>query len=116
MLRIATVLVFAAGLAACDAVNTVTEGFKHASAVESDLEESTGLKPQVGFNCSNGRLVSVTVTFPASMKRNPCVNWPNESAPQSASSSNIRLTTLCWPSRWRSEVRSLGTRTGDCNR
>ena len=71
MLRIATVLVFAAGLAACDAVNTVTEGFKHASAVESDLEESTGLKPQVGFNCSNGRLVSVTVTFPSIYEAKP---------------------------------------------
>jgi hypothetical protein len=64
MLRIALALAFAIGLAACDAVNTVTEGFSHAKAVESELEQSTGIRPQVGFNSSNGRLVSVTVSFP----------------------------------------------------
>lgn len=64
MFKIAAVLIFAIGLAACDAVNTMTEGFQHAKAVESDLEESTGVKPQVGFNWNNGRLVSVTVAFP----------------------------------------------------
>ena len=64
MFKIAAILAFAISLAACDAVNTVTEGFKHANAVESDLEESTGVRPQVGFNWNNGRLVSVTVTFP----------------------------------------------------
>ena len=36
-----------------------------ANAVASDLQESTGVKPQVGFNWDNGRLVLVTVTFPA---------------------------------------------------
>ena len=64
MLRIAGVLVFAVSLAACDAVNTVTEGFTQAKAVESELEQSTGIRPQVGFNWSNGRLVAVTVSFP----------------------------------------------------
>jgi hypothetical protein len=64
MVRIAAVLLIAAGLAACDAVNTVTEGFKQAQAVGDDLGEATGVKPQVGFNWSNGRLVSVTVAFP----------------------------------------------------
>jgi hypothetical protein len=64
MLKIAAILVIAIGLAACDAVGTVTEGFKQANAVASDLEASTGIKPEVGFNWNNGRLVSVTVTFP----------------------------------------------------
>ena len=64
MVRIAAVLLFALTLAACDAVNTVTEGSAHARAVESDLEKATGVKPRVGFNWSNGRLTSVTVQYP----------------------------------------------------
>src|SRR5690348_16462185 len=64
MLRFAAILAFALGLSACDVVSTVTEGFKEAKAVESELEQSTGMRPQVGFNWSNGRLVSVTVSFP----------------------------------------------------
>lgn len=64
MLRIAVALVFALSLAACDAVNTVTDGLSHAKAVESDLEKATGIRPKVGFNWHNGRLVSVTVEFP----------------------------------------------------
>lgn len=58
------IVVLAAGLTACDMVSTVVDGFEHAKAVESDLEEVTGLKPHVGFSWSNGRLRSVTVTFP----------------------------------------------------
>ena len=50
MSRVLAILVIALGLAACDSVNTVTEGFKQARAVENELQESTGLKPQVGFN------------------------------------------------------------------
>src|SRR5215471_12572104 len=64
MLRIGTALALALALAACDAVNTVTEGFGHAKAVEADLEQATGVRPQVGFNWNNGRLTSVTVAFP----------------------------------------------------
>jgi major membrane immunogen (membrane-anchored lipoprotein) len=64
MIRIAAVVVLALGLAACGAVDTMTEGFKHAKAVESDLEASTGVRPQVGFNWRNGRLVQVTVSYP----------------------------------------------------
>ena len=64
MFRIAAALVVLFSLAACDAVNTVTEGFSHAKAIETDLEGSTGMKPNVGFNSNNGRLTSVTVTFP----------------------------------------------------
>src|SRR5262249_9549928 len=61
MVRMAPILLVAVGLAACDAV---TEGFNHAKAVETDLEGSTGLRPQVGFTWNNGRLTSVTVTYP----------------------------------------------------
>jgi len=64
MLRIATALVFALTLAACDAVNTVSEGFSHAKAVEGDLEQATGVRPKVGFNWNNGRLISVTIQYP----------------------------------------------------
>jgi len=71
MFKIATILAFATCLAACDAFNTMTEGFKHAQAVENDLQISTGMKPQVGFNWRNGQLISVTVTFPGLYERKP---------------------------------------------
>ncbi len=64
MLRIAAVLVFAASLAACDSFNSLVDGWKHAKAVEADLETSIGMRPQVGFNWSNGWLTRVTVQFP----------------------------------------------------
>src|SRR5262245_56016096 len=64
MPRALAILIIALTLAACDAVNTVTEGFKQARAVETDLETSTGLRPQVGFYWNNGKLTSVTVMFP----------------------------------------------------
>jgi hypothetical protein len=71
MLKIAAALVFALALAACGAVDTMTEGFKHAKAVESDLEGSTGVRPQVGFNWKNGSLVLVTVTYPRLVESKP---------------------------------------------
>jgi hypothetical protein len=64
MLRIAAVLVFAASLTACNVFNTLVDGWKHAKAVEADLETSIGMRPQVGFNWTNGRLTRVTVEFP----------------------------------------------------
>jgi len=64
MLRIGAALILALALAGCDAVNTMTDGFKHAKAVETDLEGATGVKPNVGFNWRNGSLVQVTVQFP----------------------------------------------------
>jgi hypothetical protein len=57
-------LVLTLGLAACSVVSTMVDGFKYAKAVETDLEEVAGMSPGVGFNWKNGRLVSVTVTFP----------------------------------------------------
>jgi len=64
MFKTAAILVFAFTLAACDAVNTMTEGMSHARAVENELERSTGMKPSVGFNWHNGQLSSVTVQYP----------------------------------------------------
>jgi hypothetical protein len=64
MSRLAALLIVALSLTACDAISTLIEGRKYAEAVETDLEASTGMKPEVGFNWNNGRLVTVTVTFP----------------------------------------------------
>jgi len=71
MLRIFAIGLLAALLAACDATSTVTEGFKQARSVESDLETATGVKPNVGFNWANGQLVTVTVLFPAIPETKP---------------------------------------------
>jgi hypothetical protein len=64
MFRVAAILALAVSLAACDVFSTLIDGWKHAKAVEAELELSTGMRPQVGFNWHNGRLVTVTVTFP----------------------------------------------------
>jgi hypothetical protein len=58
------IVVLAFGLAACGMISSLVDGFKYAKAVESDLEQVTGVKPAVGFNWNNGRLLSVTVAFP----------------------------------------------------
>ncbi|MBR0716344.1 hypothetical protein [Bradyrhizobium liaoningense] len=71
MFRPAVLLVLALPLSACDVVSTVKEGFQQAKAVETDLEQSTGTKPQVGFNWHNGRLTSVTVQFPGIYEAKP---------------------------------------------
>ena len=64
MSRIAALLLLVFSLAGCDAISTLTDGFKYKSAVEEDLAKATGIKPQVGFQWTNGRLVQVTVVFP----------------------------------------------------
>jgi hypothetical protein len=64
MSRIAALLFLAISLAGCDVVSTLTDGFKYKATVEDDLQKTTGIKPQVGFNWTNGRLVLVTVLFP----------------------------------------------------
>lgn len=71
MFRFVLQLACATTLAGCDAVSTVTEGFKQSKAVEADLEQSTGVKPAVGFNWHNGRLVAVTVQFPRPYEDKP---------------------------------------------
>lgn len=50
-------------LAACGAVDSMTEGFKHTQEIAADLEKSTGSRPFVGFNWHNGSLTNVSVTF-----------------------------------------------------
>jgi adenylosuccinate lyase len=64
MLKLITITLLVLGLAACDAVSTMQEGAQQAKGVEAELEQSVGLKPQVGFNWVNGRLRSVNVMFP----------------------------------------------------
>jgi len=71
MFKIVAALVIVLTLAACDAVNTLTEGTAHARAVESDLEKATGVKPRVGFNWHNGQLTSVTVQYPGIVESPP---------------------------------------------
>ncbi len=56
-------LMLSATLAGCNAVDTVTEGFRHAQEVAGDLEKSVGDRPLVGFNWSNGSLANVSVNF-----------------------------------------------------
>jgi len=56
--------VCACALAACDAANTVIDGFKEARSVEDALEKFSGTRPAVSFNWSNGRLLLVSVEFP----------------------------------------------------
>jgi hypothetical protein len=69
--RFATLLAVALGLAACGVISTLVEGWRYARAVEADLENTTGVKPSVGFNWSNGRLLTVTVAYPALYERKP---------------------------------------------
>jgi hypothetical protein len=64
MRKAIAIVVLASALAACGMISSLVDGFKYAKAVESDLELVTGLKPAVGFNWNNGRLLSVTVAFP----------------------------------------------------
>ncbi len=58
-------------VAGCGLVDAVFDGFKHAKAVENDLFAMVGVKPAVGFNWHNGRLTSVTVTFPNLLQDKP---------------------------------------------
>src|SRR5262249_15994898 len=92
-------------LAACDMLGTLTDGWKYAKAVESDLERSIGMKPEVGFNWHNGRLETVTVTFPRIYEAKPCAKLPRGCAFRSTLNSSKRLTISCWLSRWGNRVR-----------
>jgi hypothetical protein len=62
--RALTIVVLAAALAGCGVAEVISNGMSYAKAVETDLMEATGVKPQVGFNWNNGSLQSVTVMFP----------------------------------------------------
>jgi hypothetical protein len=69
--RFAALLGLALALAACGVFSTLIEGWKYARAVEADLEGATGVKPSVGFNWSNGRLLNVTVAYPRLYENKP---------------------------------------------
>ena len=58
------VLVLASSLAGCGAVDLLSKGLGYAKSVETDLQQATGVKPEVGFSWHNGSLASVTVIFP----------------------------------------------------
>jgi hypothetical protein len=64
MRKLVAVLILAAGVAGCDVASVLIDGIKKTKAVGADLEEVTGLKPEVGFNWNNGQLVNVSVVFP----------------------------------------------------
>jgi hypothetical protein len=71
MSKTAVFLILAISLAACGAVDTLVDGFKHVNAVRNDLAAATGMRPEVGFNWHNGRLNKVTVTFPRLYRDKP---------------------------------------------
>jgi hypothetical protein len=71
MVRLAAIIGLALAVAGCDMINSAKDAFKNATATAEDLETSTGVKPMVGFNWSNGRLVQVTVTYPQLLESKP---------------------------------------------
>jgi hypothetical protein len=64
MRKIPIIFLLAFLLSSCDAFSTAFDGFKQSGEVATALEKSSGMKPEVGFSWSNGRLLVVTVTFP----------------------------------------------------
>ncbi|WP_158818351.1 hypothetical protein [Methylocapsa sp. S129] len=64
MRKIPIVWLLALVLSSCDGFSAAFDGFRQSNEVAESLEKSSGMKPEVGFNWSNGRLLSVTVTFP----------------------------------------------------
>ena len=62
--KVITIVALAAGLAGCGVTDVISNGLSYSKAVETDLMEATGLKPEVGFHWSNGSLRTVTVDFP----------------------------------------------------
>jgi hypothetical protein len=71
MHKTVAIIVLAAGLAACGVIDALVDGLKYAKAVETDLEQETGSRPGVGFDWNNGRLTSVSVTFPRLVETKP---------------------------------------------
>jgi hypothetical protein len=69
--RFAALLAVVLGVTACGVISTLVEGWRYAKAVEADLEATTGVRPSVGFNWSNGRLLAVTVAYPQLYERKP---------------------------------------------
>ena len=61
--RLIATAILATTLSACDAVDTMKEGFAHSQAVSDQMQKAFGLKSFVGFSWNNGSLTSVTVSF-----------------------------------------------------
>ena|SRR5438445_662314 len=59
-----TSIVLASSLAGCGVADLISNGLAYGRAVETDLEQVTSVRPEVGFNWHNGSFESVTVTFP----------------------------------------------------
>ena len=64
-------ILLATALAGCGAADVVMNGLSYSKAVETDLEKTTGVKPEVGFNWHNGSFQTVTVTFPRLLAGKP---------------------------------------------
>jgi hypothetical protein len=62
-IRLVALVMLLASVTACDAVDSMKDGFAHSQAVSDKLEKTVGLKSFVGFNWNNGSLTTVTVTF-----------------------------------------------------
>ena len=59
LIRLLSLVMLLATITACDAVDTMKEGFAHSQAVSDKLEKTVGLKSFVGFNWHNSSLTSV---------------------------------------------------------
>jgi hypothetical protein len=59
-----TALVLASSLAGCGSADLISNGFFYSRTVATELENATGLRPQIAYEWHNGRFQSVTVTFP----------------------------------------------------
>jgi len=71
MRRTVFVLLAAASLAACGMIDTMVDGYKHVNALEAELQNTLGSKPDVGFNWHNGKLTQVSVSFPKLLEDKP---------------------------------------------
>jgi hypothetical protein len=57
-------VVLTTALACCGGADLISNGLSYMRAAETDLQQATGMKPEVEFNWRNGNFQSVTVTFP----------------------------------------------------
>lgn len=64
VVRILGAAVLAICLAGCDFVAGLKRGIQHADETANDIQAFAGSRPAIGFKIENGRLASVTVTFP----------------------------------------------------
>jgi len=64
-LAAALVLGSALWVSSCEFVGDLEEMGKQTEAVAAALEKEVGVRPQIGWNMTNGSLVQVTVEFPS---------------------------------------------------